>query len=98
MLNNEIIVFTKEMADELIRSYTMVASSGVSIMSKLEPLVSLIKDIAEPCSYGMMLFGFIKVALSDVMAGKRMIKNAIYGFIGVQITPWMFDIIKSTFK
>ena len=71
--------------------------TGVDIITKLQPLTDLIKAVAYPCAYGMVIFGFIKIALSDSITGKKTIKNAMYGYIGVQATPLIFEIIDSIF-
>ena len=69
--------------------------NSVDIMARVAPLIQLIQDVAEPCAYGMTLFGFIKIALSDSVNWKKIIKQAIYGYVGVQITPWIFEVIES---
>lgn len=65
-----------------------------TIAQSLKPLVDVIKDLAEPISYGFMIKGFMSVMAGDESKGFKTIKNAIGGFVGIQFIPQIFTILK----
>jgi len=65
-----------------------------TIAESLKPLVDVIKDLAEPISYGFMIKGFLSVMGGDESKGFKTIKNAIGGFVGIQFIPQIFVILK----
>ncbi len=77
---------------------SLAAPSSQEIKQKFQPIIRVIQDIAEPISYGMMMYGFIKMAMGGVGEGKKMIGNAVKGYVGVQMVPWVFDIIRDIFR
>ena len=60
----------------------------------LQPLISILQDLAEPVSYGFMIKGFLQIMAGDDHAGQKTIKSAIGGFLGIQFIPKVFAIIK----
>jgi hypothetical protein len=65
-----------------------------SVTQSLQPLVDVLKDLAEPVSYGFMVKGFMKIMAGEENEGMKTIKGAIGGFIGIQWIPYIFKIIK----
>lgn len=65
-----------------------------TISEGLQPLVDVLKDLAEPISYGFMVKGFLKIMAGEEHEGIKTIKEAIGGFIGIQWIPQIFKIIK----
>ncbi len=65
-----------------------------TISEGLQPLVDVLKDLAEPISYGFMVKGFLKIMAGEEHEGLKTIKGAIGGFIGIQWIPQIFKIIK----
>ena len=65
-----------------------------SISESMAPIISVLKDLAEPISYGFMIKGFMKVMSGDEHEGIKTIKNAVGGFIGIQWIPFIFRTIK----
>lgn len=68
--------------------------SANSINNALQPLISVLQDLAEPVSYGFMIKGFLQIMAGDDHAGQKTIKSAIGGFLGIQFIPKVFQIIK----
>lgn len=91
MLSNNII--------EIASNVTNIAAvkGGIDVLDKLEPVLNLLNSVSKPCAIGMVIFGFLKIMLSDSVSGKKVIKNSIYGYIGIQAVPIIFDIIDSIF-
>lgn len=73
---------------------TMKAATTTSFSSGLKPLIDVLKDLAEPVSYGFMIKGFMKVMSGDEHEGLKTVKYAIGGYLGVQWIPSIFKIIK----
>jgi hypothetical protein len=71
-----------------------VAYAG-SINEGLQPIINILKDLAEPVAYGFMVKGFMKIMAGDESEGMKTIKYAIGGFIGIQWIPFIFNTIKS---
>lgn len=65
-----------------------------SISKGLQPLIDILKDLAEPISYGFMIKGFLKIMAGEENEGLKTIKGAIGGYIGIQWIPMIFRIIK----
>lgn len=65
-----------------------------SVTASLQPLIDVLKDLAEPVSYGFMVKGFMKIMAGEEHEGMKTIKGAIGGFIGIQWIPYIFNIIK----
>lgn len=68
--------------------------SANSMMGPLQPLITILQDLAEPVSYGFMIKGFLQIMAGDDHAGQKTIKSAIGGFLGIQFIPKVFQIIK----
>lgn len=67
---------------------------AASVTESLQPLIDVLKDLAEPVSYGFMVKGFMKIMAGEEHDGVKIIKGAIGGFIGIQWIPYIFKIIK----
>ena len=74
-------------------SVSAESAAPTSIDTALQPLINTIRDLAKPICYGSMLWGWSKIMLGQKSAGQKQLKDAIGGFIGVQFTPMIFDII-----
>jgi hypothetical protein len=70
-----------------------VQAADTKIDTALRPLINTIRDLAKPICYGSMLWGWSKVMLGQKSAGYKQLKEAIGGFIGVQFTPAIFDML-----
>lgn len=66
-----------------------------SVSQGLQPIIDILKDLAEPVSYGFMIKGFLKIMSGEETEGYKTIKHAIAGFIGIQWIPMIFRLIKS---
>lgn len=64
-----------------------VFAAGTGIAAGLQPIVDMIADAAEPICYGYFIKGFLKMAQSKEEEGKKVIKNAATGFLGVKFIP-----------
>ncbi|UYZ39095.1 hypothetical protein OD350_28905 (plasmid) [Clostridium beijerinckii] len=71
------------------------AAHAGTVTQSLQPLVDVLKDLAEPVSYGFMIKGFMKIMAGEEHEGLKVIKGAIGGYIGIQWIPYIFSIIKS---
>jgi hypothetical protein len=78
----------------LCNGMTTVAWAG-SISEGVQPLIEVLKDLAEPVSYGFMVKGFLSIMAGNEHEGKKTIKYAMGGFMGIQLIPKLFGIIKS---
>jgi hypothetical protein len=77
----------------LCNGMTTVAWAG-SIAEGVQPLVEVIKDLAEPTAYGFMVKGFLSIMAGNEHEGKKTIKYALGGYVGIQLIPKFFNIIK----
>lgn len=76
----------------MLTTSSTVSASGIN--NALQPLISILQDLAEPVSYGFMIKGFLQIMAGDDHAGQKTIKSAIGGFLGIQFIPKIFAIIK----
>ena len=76
----------------MLASSNVVSASGIN--NALQPLISILQELAEPVSYGFMIKGFLQIMAGDDHAGQKTIKSAIGGFLGIQFIPKIFAIIK----
>lgn len=77
----------------LVNGMTTVAWAG-PIGESVQPLIDVLKDLAEPVSYGFMVKGFLQIMAGGEHEGKKTIKYALGGFLGIQLIPKFFGIIK----
>lgn len=77
----------------LCNGITQVAYAG-SITSSVQPIIDVLKDLAEPIAYGFMIKGFMKIMAGDEHDGMKTIKYSIGGFVGIQWIPSIFRLIK----
>lgn len=77
----------------LCNGMTTIAWAG-SIAEGVQPLVEVIKDLAEPVAYGFMVKGFLSIMAGNEHEGKKSIKYALGGYVGIQLIPNFFNIIK----
>ena len=71
----------------------LFAYDGIS--TAVKPLVDVLVDLAEPISYGFMCKGFLEMMSGHSENGKKTIKSAITGYLGIQFIPQIFKIIKA---
>lgn len=97
---------TKKQEDKLIRLgitgiiiYSTLKSQNVyafdDISKSVQPLIDVLIDLAEPVSYGFMVKGFLEWMSGKEHEGKKTIKAAATGYLGIQFIPQIFKIIKS---
>lgn len=86
----------------MVATVTVVMFNGItytafagSISSSVQPIINVLKDLAEPVAYGFMIKGFMKIMAGDEHEGMKTIKYAIGGYIGIQWIPSIFGLIKS---
>jgi hypothetical protein len=60
---------------------------------KAQPIIDLLKDAATPIAYGCYIWAFIRYILGQRAEAKEMLKAITWGFVGIQILPWLFGII-----
>jgi hypothetical protein len=72
-------------------SYTAYADS---ITKSVQPLIDVLKDLAEPVAYGFMIKGFMKIMAGDEHEGMKTIKYSLGGYMGIQWIPAIFRLIK----
>lgn len=65
------------------------------ILTKSQPIITLLKDFAEPLAYGCYIWAFIRYILGQRPEAIQMFKSTTWGFVGIQVLPWIFSIIKS---
>ena len=66
-----------------------------NINQSMQPIINVLKDLAEPVSYGFMIKGFMRMMAGDEHEGYKTIKLSAGGFIGIQWIPFIFKTIKS---
>lgn len=67
------------------------------LMSAMEPAIKLIQNCSEPITYAYMALGFLHLTQGQEEKGKRTIKFAAMGYLGVKFVPQimrMLDTIK----
>jgi hypothetical protein len=74
---------------------TVLAYQKGEILAKSQPIITLLKDFAEPLAYGCYIWAMIRYILGQRPEAIQMFKSVTWGFIGIQILPWIFGIIKS---
>ncbi|WP_195245103.1 hypothetical protein [Clostridium celatum] len=77
----------------MVNGMTTVAWAG-PIASGMQPLLDVLKDLAEPFSYAFMVKGFLSMMAGNEHEGKKTIKYAIGGYVGIQFIPQIFKLIK----
>ena len=78
----------------MVNGMTTVAWAG-PIANGVQPLLDVLKDLAEPFSYAFMVKGFLSMMAGNEHEGKKTIKYAIGGYVGIQFIPQIFSLIKS---
>ena len=77
----------------MVNGMTTVAWAG-PIANSMQPLLDVLKDLAEPFSYAFMVKGFLSMMAGNEHEGKKTIKYAIGGYVGIQFIPQIFKLIK----
>ena len=76
----------------MVNGMTTVAWAG-PIASGMQPLLDVLKDLAEPFSYAFMVKGFLSMMAGNEHEGKKTIKYAIGGYVGIQFIPQILSLI-----
>lgn len=79
----------------LLTPDSVLAYEPGTIMKKAEPVIQVLKDVAEPLAYGMYIWAAIKYIQGQRGESKEIFKAVTLGFIAIQLLPWAFDIVKS---
>lgn len=77
----------------LANGMTTVAYAG-TIAQSVQPIIDVLKDLAEPVAYGFMIKGFLSMMAGNENDGKKTIKYAVGGYLGIQWIPMIFNVIK----
>lgn len=77
---------------ELCSGNPIYAADGIT--KAVQPIVDILIDLAEPVSYGFMCKGFMQVCSGKEAEGKKAIKDAAAGYLGIRFIPQIYDIIK----
>lgn len=64
-----------------------------TITDAFDPLISALQELAEPLAYGVGIKGFMQRMTGKESEGNRTIKNAAYGYLGIQFLPSICDLI-----
>lgn len=78
----------------LVNGMTVTAWAG-PISSGIQPIIEVLKDLAEPVAYGFMVKGFLQIMAGTEHEGKKTIKYSLGGFLGIQLIPKFFELIKN---
>ncbi|MBY6761809.1 hypothetical protein HYH84_12770 [Clostridium botulinum] len=78
----------------MVNGMSTVAYAG-TITESVQPIIDIFKELAEPASYAFMTKGFLSMMAGNEYEGKKTIKYAIGGYMGIQWIPKIFQIIKS---
>lgn len=65
------------------------------VKQSLQPIISLLQDLAEPIAYAFMIYGGIQHIAGKSAEGKRILRDAAGGYILIQWIPWLFSIIRT---
>lgn len=68
--------------------------ADTNIANAVQPLVNVLIDLAEPVSYGFMVKGFFEMMSGADSTGKKTIKHAVAGYLGIRFIPQIFNVIK----
>lgn len=66
----------------------------MGISESVQPIIQVLKDLAEPIAYGFMIKGFMQIIAGDEHEGMKTIKYSIGGYVGIQWIPSIFNLIK----
>ena len=76
---------------------TQITTAGIKpiigIAPALQPVISMLQELALPVGIGMAIWGLIEIIIGNP-GGKDKIKYAMLGYIGVFIIPFFFYQIK----
>lgn len=64
------------------------------IAQGVQPIIDVLKDLAEPVAYAFMVKGFLKLMSGAENEGLKTIKYAVGGYVGIQWIPEVFKIIR----
>lgn len=78
----------------LMNGMSTVAYAG-TIGESVQPIIDVLKDLAEPVAYGFMIKGFLSMMAGNENEGKKTIKYAVGGYLGIQWIPMIFNLIKT---
>lgn len=70
-------------------------AEATNVRESLRPVINQLQDLAEPVAYAFMIYGGIKIISGQASEGKKMVKDAIGGYILIQWIPWIFNVIRS---
>jgi len=74
---------------------TTATQTAFSVDRAFDPLIQLIRDIANPICYVMFIIGFIYVMVGRANEGFKRMQYAAFGYIGLQLAPGLMSIVKS---
>ena len=65
----------------------------IDITPVTQPFIQVIVDLSKPFSYACAVKGALKMAAGDEAQGKKMIKNAMSGYLVVKFIPQIFELL-----
>lgn len=65
----------------------------IDITTLTQPFIKVIVDLSNPFAYACAVKGALKLAAGEDAQGKKMIKNALSGYLVVKFIPQMFELL-----
>lgn len=78
----------------LATNATALAYTPGTIAAKADPIIQMIRELADPCAYGVFIWACVRFILNQRAESKEMMKSAAWGYFLVQMAPTFMGMIK----
>lgn len=83
------------MAATMMTCESAFAYTPGTIAAKAEPVVNMIRELADPIAYGALTWACIRLTLNQKAEAKEMMRSVAWGYSFIQLSPTAMEIIKS---
>ena len=73
---------------------TALAYSPGTIAAKAEPIIGMIRELADPVAYGVFLWACVRFIMHQAPEAKAMMKDCALGYFLVQMAPTFMGMIR----
>lgn len=70
------------------------AYSPGTIAAKAEPIIGMIRELADPVAYGVFLWACVRFIMHQAPEAKAMMKDCAWGYFMVQMAPTFMAMIR----
>ena len=94
LIPREVTIIPPAVLAALMADATAYAYTPGTIAANADPIIQIIRELADPCAYGVFIWACVRFILNQRPEAKEMMKSAAWGYFLVQMAPTFMGMLK----